>query len=102
MAHSTVALEKNGLIKECPVGFSWTTLFFGGFPALLRGHAVMGLIQIILQVITASLSALIFAFIYNKMYINYRLEDGYKFSQVSGKKGKEEIEADLGMKFPEV
>jgi hypothetical protein len=101
MAHSMLVLEKNGLVKACPVGFSWTTLFFGGFPALLRGHALMGLIQIILQVLTASLSALIFAFVYNKMYVNYRLEDGYKFSSVSGKKGKEEIEADLGIKIPE-
>ena len=83
MAHSMLVLEKNGLVKACPVGFSWTTLFFGGFPALLRGHALMGLIQIILQVLTASLSALIFAFVYNKMYVNYRLEDGYKFRSVS-------------------
>ena len=101
MAHSTIILEKNGLIKPCPIGFSWTTFFFGGFPALLRGHAIMGLIQIILQVLTFSFSALIFAFIYNKMYVNYRLEDGYRLSSVSGKKGKEEIEAELGIKLPE-
>ena len=61
----------------------------------------MGLIQIILQVFTFGLSALIFAFVYNKMYVNYRLEDGYKFSSVSGKKGKEEIEAELGIKLLE-
>jgi hypothetical protein len=101
MAHSTLVLQKDGLLKECPVGFSWTTFFFGGFPALFRGHTLMGLVQIILQVITMSFSALIFAFIYNKMYINFRLEQGYRFSGASGKKTRELIEADLGMKIPE-
>jgi hypothetical protein len=99
MAHSTLLLEKNGVQKQCPVGFSWTTLFFGGFPALIRGHALMGLVQIILQVITFSLSALVFAFIYNKMYINWRLENGFKFVEVSGAKSKSMIEESLGIKF---
>ena len=61
----------------------------------------MGLIQIILQVLTFSLSAFIFAFIYNKMYINYRLEDGYRFSSVGGAKSRELIEAELGIKLPD-
>ena len=100
MAHSTLILEKNGLLRECPVGFSWTTLFFGGFPALLRGHVLMGLVQIILQIITLSMSAVIFAFVYNKMYINYRLENAYLFSSVDGKT-KEAIEASLGIRFPD-
>ena len=99
MAHSTLLLEKNGVQKQCPVGFSWTTLFFGGFPALIRGHALMGLVQIILQVITFSISALIFAFIYNKMYINWRLENGFKFVEVSGAKSKSMIEESLGIKL---
>ena len=100
MAHSTLVLEKDGLQKQCPVGYSWTTLIFGGFPALLRGHALMGLIQLVLQIITFSLSAILFSFIYNKMYINYRLEDGYRFKSVSGSKTKEAIEAQLGMNIP--
>ena len=101
MAHSTVLLEKNGLRKQCPVGFSWTTFFFGGFPALLRGHALMGLVQIILQIITFGFSAVVFAFIYNKMYLDWRMENGFKFVEVSGSKSISMIEESLGIKFSE-
>ena len=101
MAHSNLLLEKNGVRKQCPVGFSWTTLFFGGFPALIRGHAIMGLVQIFLQVLTFSLSAVIFAFIYNKMYINWRLENGFQFVEVSGSKSKSMIEDSLGIRLSE-
>lgn len=59
----------------------------------------MGLVQIILQVVTFSISALIFAFIYNKMYINWRLENGFKFVEVSGAKSKSMIEESLGIKL---
>jgi len=100
MAHSTIVLEKFGLRKECPIGFSWTTLIFGFWPALFRGQVIMGLIMLILQICTLGLSVLIFPFIYNKLYLNFRLEGGYEFVSVSGKKGREEIEAELGIKLP--
>ena len=99
MAHSTLVLEKNGVQKQCPVGFSWTTFFFGGFPAIIRGHVLMGLVLIILQFITFGLSSLVFAFIYNKMYINWRLENGFNFVEVSGAKSKSLIEESLGIKL---
>ena len=65
------------VIKSCPVGFSFTTLFFGGFPALFRGDIKWGAIQILLQMLTLGLSAVVFSFMYNKLYIGSLLDEGY-------------------------
>lgn len=74
MRHPETGLTKKGLI-----GFSWTTLFFGGLPAIFRGDWTMGLILIVLGILTLNLSSIIAAFIYNKTYTRKLLESGYRF-----------------------
>lgn len=69
-----------GMVKECKVGFSWTTLFFGFLPALFRGDWKWMLIQIVAAMFTFGVSSLVFCFIYNKIYINNLLENGYSAS----------------------
>jgi protein-export membrane protein SecD len=59
------------------MGFSWTTLFFGPFPALLRGDVKWFFIMALLALCTLTLSNYIFCFIYNKIYIRSLLENGY-------------------------
>lgn len=66
-----------GMVKECKVGFSWTTLFFGLFVPLLRGDLKNTLIMLGLGALTFGISWLVFPFIYNKMYINSLLEKGF-------------------------
>ena len=97
MAFATVNLEKSGLIKQAPVGFSWTTLFFGMFPALFRGDFKWTLIMLLAGLFTAGLAFVIFAFIYNRLYITSMIEAGYKVKNYSGNKA--EIEAKLSMKL---
>ena len=67
-----------GMVKECKIGFSWTTFFFGFFPAIFRGDWKWAIIQFIVACCTFGLSSIIFCFIYNKLYINGLLEKGYK------------------------
>ena len=67
-----------GMIKECKVGFSWTTLFFGFFVALFRGDLKWSAAQLVCSLITWNISSIIFGFIYNKIYINELLKSGFK------------------------
>lgn len=72
-----------GMVKEAPTGFSWTTLFFGIFPALFRGDVKWGLIMLLLAFLSLGLSWLIFPFIYNGLYLKGLIESGYKMASVS-------------------
>lgn len=74
----------NGRLREAPVGFSWTTLFFGPFPALFRGHYAGALIIFLVTAVTSGIAGLIFPFFYNKWYVNYLIKDGYKVSGADG------------------
>lgn len=66
-----------GFTKEIKVGFSWTTLFFGCFPALFRGDWKWAIIMFLLAWLTGGLSWLVFPFFYNRLYIKDLLSKGY-------------------------
>lgn len=63
--------------KVVPLGFSWTTLFFGPLTALDRGDFKWFFLMILYTVFTR-VSWLIFPFIYNKLYIKDLIKKGYK------------------------
>ena len=95
MAFATINLERDGLIKEAPVGFSWTTLFFGFFPALIRGDMKWALVMFAIGFFTLGFSSFVFCFIYNRLYIQSLIENGYKVKNYYGNKAQ--IEATLSM-----
>ena len=66
------------LIKECPVGFSWTTVFFGAFVPLLRSMYGYTVIYLLAAGITSGVAWIVFPFIINKHYAKFLLEKGYK------------------------
>jgi len=74
----TLVHERTNLTKQVKVGFSWTTLFFGCLPALFRGDFKWAIIQCLLGICTFGLSSLVFAFVYNKIYIRELIEKGYR------------------------
>ncbi len=84
MAYTRIVFQNpnTGHIKVTPVGFSWTVLFFNFFPPLLRGDRKWGIIMFLLALLTSGASALIFMFIYNKLYIKDLIISGFKAKSV--------------------
>jgi hypothetical protein len=78
MAHSKIFLSNGVEVKAAPVGYSWTTLFFGFFPALFRQDWLWAVILFITGLVSSGIIPIIFSFFYNKVYINSLLKKGYK------------------------
>ncbi|KRN75639.1 hypothetical protein IV73_GL000128 [Weissella kandleri] len=72
-------------VKQVKAGFSWTTLFFGFFPALFRGDwkwfGIIFLAELVVGSFTMGygtwIISLVFAFIYNNLYIKDLLSQGF-------------------------
>ncbi|WP_225199259.1 hypothetical protein [Gluconobacter oxydans] len=79
--------ESTGIIKNGYYGFSWTTFFFGSFPALFRQDfktffgtfAVYVLLGLMTFGIGGFIAGIAWAFMYNKYYTRKLIEQGYKF-----------------------
>lgn len=69
--------NRNGVLTECKVGFSWTNLFFGFLTPLFRADIKWAIIQFILAIVSYSVSLWVFPFFYNKIYIKSLLNKGY-------------------------
>ena len=82
MRHKETGMTKDGLY-----GFSWTTLFFGFFPALFRGDFITFVggfvITFLAAFATMGIGAFViwiaWAFMYNKYYTRKLIERGYVF-----------------------
>lgn len=78
--------KQTNAVKTVKVGFSWTTFFFGFFPALFRADwkwfSIMLLSTIVVGASTMGygsfLVSLVFCFIYNKLYVNDLLNNGFQ------------------------
>jgi hypothetical protein len=77
--------KESGIVKDGFYGFSWTTFFFGFFPALFRGDFITFIggfvISIIIGFVTLGVGALfvgfVWAFMYNRYYTRKLIERGY-------------------------
>lgn len=70
--------NKMGVTKKVKVGYSWTVLFFGGFPMLMRGMPVHGLLLVALWFVTFGLSGIIYSFMANKATAIHYMDNGYE------------------------
>lgn len=78
----------SGVQKTGYYGFSWTSFFFGGIPALIRGDTGIGLGMIAVGILAGVVGlgigwfvvSIIWAFIYNKIHTTRLLDQGYKLA----------------------
>jgi hypothetical protein len=80
VASSTAVLinPETGERAEVPMGFSWTTFFFGPFPALFRGDIKWAGIIFGVGLITFGISNFVFCFLYNKYHLKEKISNGWK------------------------
>lgn len=88
--YAKVVNPENGQIRAAKVGVSWTTLWFGPIPALMRGDWYNFALMIVLDMIyfmgvsmlglqiTMPIPAIIFGLIYNLMYFRHLFTLGYQ------------------------
>lgn len=80
MANNAIHFQHplTGEMRTAPIGFSWTTLFFGLFPALFRSDWKWAIIMFLLSLATFGFTWLLFPFIYNKTYAKELIRKGFK------------------------
>lgn len=101
MAYAEIKVnnERTGQIRTAPIGFSWTVFFFGFFVPLIRGDWIWGIVMVILfplgwftLIATGGAGgiiwlaiALIFANLYNNIYLKNLLNNGFIIKEISDK-----------------
>lgn len=111
MAHSHIVFKNPtfGTVKRAPVGFSWTTFFFGFWPALLRGDwkwaAINFGVSIVVAVVTKGFGFIViavgFGMLYNKIYVKDLIAAGYQVERIESAKTIEELSAELETLLPQ-
>ena len=110
MAHSYIVFKNPayGTVKRAPIGFSWTTAFLGAFPALIRGDfkwfGIQAGITILAAVFTYGLggiiTAIVFGFIYNKLYVQELVNKGYCVEKLESTRTLEQLSAEVEAVLP--
>lgn len=77
MAYATITVTNGVEIKKAPIGFSWTTFFFGGWPAIIRQDWLWGFVLLLACLFTWGIAGIVVAFFYNKSYLARLFKDGY-------------------------
>ena len=72
-----INMQKNGIETAVPVGFSWTTLFFGFFVPLFRGDWLWVAIMLVLAACSLGTINFLLSFFYNRIYLSNLLNKGW-------------------------
>ena len=88
MATEITLTHPNGLYRKGYVGFSWTSLFFGGFPAMFRGDWMAFFLYWGLATATVIFTSgillpvlwIVWACFYNRWHTRRLIERGYQIT----------------------
>jgi len=97
MAYATITVSNGLELKKVPLGFSWTTFFFSGFPALMRGHWSWAIGLFALNMITWGISSVVAAFFYNKVYAKKLFLSGYAVTTLPMNVSEESLKNYMGL-----
>lgn len=95
MAFATISMTNGVEIKRVPLGFSWTTFFFGGWVPLIRQDWLIGFILLIVGVITYGIAGIVMSFFYNKIYAKSLFDKGYYIHQLPPGTTEEDVKVAL-------
>lgn len=91
--HVNMVDPQTDQVKQVKVGFSWTVFFFGFWPALFRGDwkwlivlLIVDCLGIFTYGVLTCVFDIVFAFFYNKLYIQDLIQKGYRPSDDAQKK----------------
>lgn len=84
MADNIIFFEhpQTGQLAAAPVGFSWTTAFFGPFPMLFRNDWKWFFVSLALAFFTGGLSSFVMMCIINKLHIQELVRQGFRVRSV--------------------
>jgi hypothetical protein len=109
MAHSEIHMTHphTGQKRKAPVGFSWTSLFFGPIPCMMRQDWLTAIVIFCLSVVLLMFGAnwilwLLQAFFYNKYYVQKLVEKGYLVDHVYGDRSIQELENQVGVRLTHI
>lgn len=84
---SNILILKNPrtqIVKNAPVGFSWTCLLFGFCVPFSRRDWLNGFLWLAAYLVTFGLSSIPMAFVYNKLYARSLFKKGYILFTIKG------------------
>ena len=103
MAHSWLVMEQPNTrhVKEAPLGYSWSMLFFGVFVPVVRSDWKWAFVSFALAIATLGLSWLILPFLYNAIYAKGLIGEGFKAKAIRGQVPTIEMaQPQVGMEIP--
>jgi hypothetical protein len=77
MAYAKISVTNGMEVKEVPIGYSWTVLFFGFFPPVFRGDWQWAIILFVCNLLTYGIFGAVVSFLYNKIYLKNLFNRGY-------------------------